>query len=111
MTFKPGQSGNMAGNPNPKLWQQAIKRAIVRSGKDKIDYSALDEVADALLMSAKSGDIAAMKELGDRLDGKANQSVDMNVSVTPSANVFPIQPVIEHEPRLPIASEAVDGVH
>jgi hypothetical protein len=57
-----------------KLWRAAINRALgKRSGGDKI--MALDDLAEKLLTACDQGDLAALKELGDRLDGKPAQSV------------------------------------
>lgn len=38
----------------------------------------LRAVADALVNKAMSGDVSAIKEIGDRLDGKAMQQVEMS---------------------------------
>ena len=40
---------------------------------------ALDDLAEKLLQGCDDGDITALKELGDRLDGKAIQQVDGNL--------------------------------
>ena len=65
------------GNQNAvkgKRWAQAIERALERrSRREQID--ALDRLAEKLLSVCDAGDLAALKELGDRLDGKANQSI------------------------------------
>lgn len=65
----------MAGRP-PKeksfanMLNIAVKEAI--EGKDKTKLRA---VADALVDKAMSGDVAAIKEVADRLDGKVPQGV------------------------------------
>ena len=57
-----------------KRWQMAIERALEkRSRSDQIN--ALDDLAEKLLTLCDQGDLAALKELGDRLDGKASQIV------------------------------------
>jgi len=69
--------GAPVGNSNAtkaKPWADAIKRALARreqtgSGAD------LNALADKLLDSAAEGDLTALKELGDRLDGKPAQSI------------------------------------
>lgn len=100
MTFKAGVSGNPGGKPvEGKIWREAIQRALKRreTGEDK---QALEYLADALLDQCLKGDVAALKELGDRLDGKAKETVDMNIK-TPQAVVRPIEVVtIEHEPKV-----------
>ena len=68
-------AGAPIGNNNAgeaRLWRAAIRRALeVKSRREGIE--ALDKVAEALIAKAEEGDIAALKELGDRIDGKAAQ--------------------------------------
>lgn len=49
--------------------------------KPKNPGDILNECASALLQASKKGDIFALKELGDRLDGKALQQVDLDADV------------------------------
>lgn len=46
-----------------------------KAGGDADVINALEPIADKLVASALEGDIAHLKELGDRLDGKAAQQV------------------------------------
>ena len=39
------------------------------------DYKRIHNVAEALFKKAEDGDIAAIRELGDRIDGKAEQTI------------------------------------
>ena len=69
--------GAPAGNRNAakaKLWEQAIKRAIARKANGDINHG-LDTLADKLVAAAESGDQWALKEIGDRLDGKPAQAI------------------------------------
>lgn len=57
-----------------KQWQMAIERALDKRGAaDRRE--ALDELAGVLLNKAAEGDMAALKEIGDRLDGKPAQTI------------------------------------
>jgi hypothetical protein len=40
------------------------------------DGATLRRIADKLLAMAEDGDIQAMKEIGDRLDGKPKQQIE-----------------------------------
>lgn len=62
--------GNTNSSKSNRLWGETIRRAIAQS-----DPERLRRIAESLLAKAEDGDLAAMKELGDRLDGKASQSV------------------------------------
>lgn len=74
MAWQPGQSGNPNGAPKKaKLWRDAILRAIKRREQD--DPQALEKLADKLLVGIDQGDIGAMREFGDRIDGKVAQAI------------------------------------
>ena len=65
--------GAPKGNTNAtksKLWIAALNR-YVHQNPEK-----LAKAAEALVMKAAEGDIPAIKELGDRLDGKAAQTLE-----------------------------------
>lgn len=74
MTWQPGQSGNPNGQPKrTKLWKEAIVRAIKR--REASDPQALEKLADKLIAQVEAGDVAAIKEFGDRVDGKVAQAL------------------------------------
>jgi hypothetical protein len=62
--------GNQNSSKNNRLWAETIRRALVQS-----DAERLRRIAEALLTKAEDGDMTAIKELGDRLDGKASQGL------------------------------------
>jgi hypothetical protein len=70
-------AGAPLGNTNAakgKIWSAAIARALEhRSRKDQKD--ALDALAEVLLSKCDEGDLTALKELGDRLEGKPAQAI------------------------------------
>jgi hypothetical protein len=61
--------GNKNATKN-KYWSDALRKYILQNPKE------LEEAAKALFAKAKDGDVAAMKEIGDRLEGKAVQRVE-----------------------------------
>lgn len=65
---------SVEGNQNAyknKPWADALRRAMVRydGGKE----NALNLIADQTVKAAVSGDQWAIKEIGERMDGKAPQ--------------------------------------
>lgn len=59
------------GNQNAKkakVWSDAIRKALAG------DKGRLERLARALLDKAEEGDMAALREVGDRLEGKPVQS-------------------------------------
>lgn len=63
--------GNKNATKN-KVWSDALRKYITQNP------TSLEKAAEALLAKAKEGDVAAIKELGDRLEGKSHQSVDVS---------------------------------
>jgi hypothetical protein len=67
------ESGGQPGNQNAaknKAWRSALDRAIAQD-----DGKRLRAAAEKLLDLAEAGEAWAVKELGDRLDGKAAQAI------------------------------------
>jgi hypothetical protein len=59
-----------------KQWSMALERALELRGRgDRV--AALNELAGVLLNKAAEGDMSALKELGDRLDGKPAQALTL----------------------------------
>lgn len=48
-------------------WRDAVRKAVLRDGK-------LEALAQALVARGLEGDMAALREIGDRLDGKVRQA-------------------------------------
>ena len=68
--------GAPKGNQNAKKnkdWESAIKRAIARQHGNL--ESGLDHLASKLIEAIENGEGWAIKEIGDRIDGKPAQSV------------------------------------
>lgn len=64
----------MAGRPpKEKSFANMLNIAINEAGEK--GGTKLREVADALVAKAITGDVAAIKEIADRLDGKVPQGV------------------------------------
>lgn len=65
------------GNQNAvkaKRWSAAIDAALAKRCKGD-GIRALEELAEKLLQQAEAGDITALKELGDRIEGKPAQAI------------------------------------
>lgn len=64
-----GEIGNDFSSKNNRLWRETLRRVAAQNPEK------LRRIADALYDKAAEGDVAAIKEIGDRLDGKAAQSL------------------------------------
>lgn len=74
-----GKAGAPFGNKNgarAKVWRDAINRALAKATPANI--ARVDELAETLVSLAAQGDMAALKEIGDRLDGKPAQSMQVS---------------------------------
>jgi len=58
-----------------KRWQQAIDRALAKRCKGD-GIQALDDLAEKLLTKCDEGDMGALRELGDRIEGKPAQTIE-----------------------------------
>lgn len=61
------------GRKSDKMWRDAVHRAVKRMA-DGDDKKALERLADKLIAEGLDGNMAALREIGDRLDGKPAQS-------------------------------------
>lgn len=61
------------GSKSDKPWRDALMLAVNERAKN--GDKKLRRVADAVVAAALDGDMAAAKEIGDRLDGKATQPI------------------------------------
>lgn len=87
MATKGGQSGNNNAAKN-KPWSDSIRKRITQRKE-------MDKLADKVIDMALEGDLSAMKEIGDRLEGKSTDHKQISGS-------------IEHS-GLPKASEVLAG--
>lgn len=75
-----------------KLWRDALmliaKRDPSDKPHDKWKPRNIDLAAIALWSKATGGDVAALREIGDRLDGKPHQAVTADVDMKATVNIL-----------------------
>lgn len=102
--WKPGQSGNPGGRPKSKPYKEALLKVMEKMG------ASLEDIAAAHYARALGGDIAAVRELADRLDGKVPQGIggsdelpQIGMIITGVARSedepLDVTPIIEHANR------------
>ena len=62
--------GNKNSTKEKRVWGKVVRKLAVQE-----DYKRLHKVAEALFKKAEEGDVASIKELGDRIDGKSEQTI------------------------------------
>lgn len=80
--FKKGQSGNLAGRPKGrKTWKLVFQEFLDMQDKltlpdgETVDVPIQYKIAYQLVKMAKEGDLASIKELIDRCEGKPTQRI------------------------------------
>ena len=65
--------GNKNSSKENRVWGKVVRKLAVQE-----DHKRIHKVAEALFRKAEEGDISAIKELGDRIDGKSMQEISGN---------------------------------
>ena len=66
------------GRKSDKRWRDALILATTRT--DAEGSTMLAKIAQKCVEAAMEGDMSAIKEIGDRIDGKAPQSLDVKTT-------------------------------
>jgi hypothetical protein len=78
--WKPGQSGNPKGRPKSLTLSEAYRKKLAEvDPEDEQGRSYAEILAEQIVSKAKTGDVAAVRELADRTEGKARQTVSLTV--------------------------------
>ena len=80
MAWQKGQSGNPLG-AQPKPWRDALRSAL-----NVVDPTTKKKkllmLADTLVDLAVAGDVSAIREIGERIDGRPIQQIETTASPT-----------------------------
>jgi hypothetical protein len=69
---QPGNQNAARGRP----WRDAINKALDLRTKSRVDGKReIDALAEKLLDAVAAGDLAALREFGDRIEGKPTQPI------------------------------------
>lgn len=80
--FQKGQSGNPGGRPKERPWRDALREEIEKAASEETNASKLQEMAKKVVAMALEGDIHAIREIGDRLEGKPSQEIINDADTT-----------------------------
>ena len=79
MAWKKGQSGNPRGRPKDKPFADALRITLAEEDTTT-KKRKLRAIADRLVDAALKGDAWAIREVMDRVDGKAVQALDATIT-------------------------------
>jgi hypothetical protein len=74
-----GVSGNPGGRPKRKLVTDELERLLLDEAPDAGGRTWATVIAEALLQQARKGDVRAITELANRVEGKPLQPVELGV--------------------------------
>ena len=67
------------GPKSDKIWADAVRRAVMRRIENEEGKpQKIERLADKVVELALDGDMSAVKEIGDRLDGKPKQQTEVS---------------------------------
>jgi hypothetical protein len=78
--FKPGQSGNPKGRPKSIVLSEAYRKHLAKVDESDPERRTYAEVlAEQMIVKAKAGDVGALREIADRTEGKAKQTIALTL--------------------------------
>ena len=77
--WKPGESGNPGGRPKTKPLTEELQRLLEQAAPKGKGRTWAAVIAEALLTKACKGDVRAIAELANRVEGRPFQAVGVDV--------------------------------
>ncbi|CAN7391126.1 DUF5681 domain-containing protein [Neorhizobium sp. LjRoot104] len=75
MTFEPGKSGNPGGRPKSKPFKEALLMEALAAERGEKCYAKKGSLRWNARQLLNKGEVPAIKEIADRLDGKVTQGI------------------------------------
>jgi type II secretory pathway component GspD/PulD (secretin) len=80
--FKPGQSGNPSGRPKGSVSiRTEVRKLLQEAAKEGSADTVAVALAKRLIHQAFDGDMKAMQMVIEHIDGKPQQSIDLNATI------------------------------
>jgi HPt (histidine-containing phosphotransfer) domain-containing protein len=80
--FAKGQSGNPHGRPKSTTISDALRKRLAETIESADGKTVAELLADRLLLSARAGNLKAIREIADRAEGRPRQTVDVKADVS-----------------------------
>ncbi len=112
-TFPKGVSGNPNGRPKLTKLTEALREQLAEEMPNAPERTVAEQIARALIREAIGGDVAAIREIADRTEGKPKQAIGIDLQFSDwrtEAEKFGLtQNDVIAEARLLIAESADDS--
>ena len=76
--FQPGESGNPNGRPKRTKLTEALTAQLAEMAPAAPEKTIAETIAKALIDEALKGNVQAIREIGDRTEGKPRQSLEID---------------------------------
>ncbi len=80
--FQKGESGNPSGRPKLTRLTDALREQLAEISPEVPEKTIAERIARALIREAVSGNVQAIREIGDRTEGKPKQAIDLDMQVS-----------------------------
>ncbi len=111
--FPKGTSGNLSGRPKLTKLTNALREQLAEIAPDAPEETIAEQIAKTLIKLALSGDVQAIKEIGNRTEGLPKQAIDLDLQIndwrTLAQNYGVSETDVIREAKLLIAESVIDS--
>jgi hypothetical protein len=111
--FPKGISGNPSGRPKLTKLTNALREQLAEIAPDVPEETIAEQIAKTLIKLALSGDVQAIKEIGNRTEGLPKQAIDLDLQINDWRTIAADSGLSEqeflHETRLFIDGQLDNG--
>jgi acetyl-CoA acetyltransferase len=111
--FPKGTTGNPSGRPKLTRLTDALREQITEHLQGAPERTIAEAIARKLIKLALDGDIAAIREVFDRTEGKPKQAIDLDLQVsdwrTEAQKYGVTEEDVINEAKLLIAESTIDS--
>jgi hypothetical protein len=80
--FQKGETGNPSGRPRLTKLTESLRQQLAEISPDADEQTIAEQIAKTLIKLALSGDVQAIKEVGNRTEGLPKQAIDLDLQVS-----------------------------
>jgi hypothetical protein len=106
-------SGNPQGRPKLTKLTEALRQQLAEINPDAPEETIAEQIAQTLIKLALSGDVQAIKEIGNRTEGLPKQAIDLDLQINDwqaiAKNYSLNEEDVIREAKLLIAESVIDS--